>query len=560
MLKRNLLFTAALPLMSLSFATTAMAQEAVQTTPVAAVEDEAEADEEIVVTGSRIKRPGLDTIRPIESVTAEVLDKRAFTNIADALNEVPIFGNGVNPNGGQNAFTVGQNFVDLFDLGTQRTLTLVNGRRFVSTNTPTAFGTVGGLQVDLNSIPVALLSRVEVVPLAGAAVYGSDAIAGTLNVILRDDFEGFEASGQYGLTQRGDGNLYQAQVAFGANFAEGRGNVALAVEYSQQEGLLLNARPRLVNDNFNNVGFGSLRVDRDGDGIADNLVPTNRANPACQASLSTGNPNFPLGPGCPVGSDFNGDGFADTFDRQFANQSVQLFTNFGTVAPTDAPFIPSFGSGSLADGNFYQFNPDGTLGTCTPGVTPGVSSAFFAQGGTCGIDFFDSTSQIRSPVDRIVITGLSHYDLANNVRFFTETTFANSSATELVAQGGFQSIAFGGTSNALTLQTSNPFLTAQARDVLTRNGLTEFQYSRFNNDLVGAGQNSTENFTWRVASGFEGNFDLFGRGFNWDVSAVFGQSDVDTRTFGIIDGRFINALDAVTVNDALLDELISCRF
>ncbi len=483
--------------------------------------DDADTEELITVTGSRIKRAGLDTVRPAITLDKDSLDKRAFTNIADALAEVPAFGAGLNPNGAQNAFTVGQNFVDLFSLGTQRTLVLVDGKRFVSSNVPITFGSAGGLQVDMNSIPVALVDRIEVVPLAGAATYGSDAIAGTVNVILRDDYEGFEASGQYGVAEKGDFQTYQAQVVFGANTADGRGNTSLSVEYNDQQGGLLNKRPFFFTGDPNNVNFGNL--DLNGDGVLD---------------------------------DVDGDGDPDTFRRIFFDQTVQLFGPGGSVSPGTLT-IPSIGLGSLADGNFYEFNPDGTLGTCVPGVSPGASSLFFAQGGTCGIDFFDSVAQIRSPLERIVISSTSHYDLTPDIRFNLQSTFANSNANELVNQGGFQTFAFGGSSAALTFNTNNPFLTSQARGILEGNGLTSFGLNRFNNDIVNSGENSTENFTWRLAGGFEGDFEMADRNFNWAIDAVFGQADVETRQFGIVDGRFFNAIDAVLVDDALLQQIVN---
>ncbi len=503
--------------MALGLGAPAFAQ---QTTDQAA-DDAVDSEELITVTGSRIKRAGLDTVRPAITIDTESLDKRAFTNIADALNEVPAFGNGITPDGGQNAFTVGQNFVNLFNLGTQRTLVLVDGKRFVSSNVPVTFGSAGGLQVDLNSVPVALIDRIEVVPLAGAATYGSDAIAGTVNVILRDDYEGFEASGQYGVAEKGDFQTYQAQVVFGANTPDGRGNTTLSVEYADQQGGLLNKRDRFFANDPNLVNFGSL--DLNGDGVLD---------------------------------DVDGDGDPDTFRRVFFDQTVQLFGPGGSVSPGTLT-IPSIGLGTLADGNFYQFNPDSTLSTCTPGTSPGRSSLFFAQGGSCGIDFFDSVAQIRSPLERIVISSTSHYDLTPGIRFNLQTTFANAKANELVNQGGFQTFAFGGTSGALTFNTDNPFLSSQARGILEGNGLTSFGLNRFNNDIVNSGANSTENFTWRLAGGFEGDFEAAGRNFNWSIDAVFGESDVETRQFGIVDGRFLNAIDAVLVDDALLQQLVT---
>ena len=504
--------------MALSLGGAAFAQE---TTDQAADDDTGKTEELITVTGSRIKRAGIDTVRPAISVDTEEFDKRAFTNIADALNEIPAFGNGITPDGAQNTFTVGQNYVDLFDLGTQRTLTLVDGRRFVSSNVPVTFGSSGGLQVDLNSIPVAMIDRVEVVPLAGAAIYGSDAIAGTLNVILRDDYEGFEMGGQFGLTEKADFPTYQAQAVFGANTPDGRGNTTFSVEYNEQKGGLLSKRPRFFTGDPNLVNFGTQ--DLNGDGQPD---------------------------------DIDGDGDADTFRRVFFDQNVQLFGPGGSVSPS--PFtIPSIGLGSLADGNFYQFNPDGTLSSCVPGESPGASSLFFSQGGTCGIDFFDSVAQIRSPLQRVVMSSNSHYDILPNVRAVVQTTYANSRATELVNQGGFQTFAFGGESGALRFTTDNPFLTSQARGILEGNGLSSFWVNRFNNDIVNSGANSTENHTWRLVTALEGDFEAAGRNFGWDVSAVFGSSDVETRRFGIVDGRFFNAIDAVRVDDALLQGIVN---
>ncbi len=477
--------------------------------------------ERISVTGSRITRADLDAIRPSIDVGEELFEKRAFVNIADALNEVPVFGAAVDPNGTQNAFAVGQNFVNLFDLGTQRTLTLVNGRRFVSSNVPTVFGEDGGLQVDLNAIPVALLEKVEIVPLAGAAVYGSDAIAGVVNVVLKDDYEGFELSTQVGTTDKGDGNTRQFQVVAGTNFADDKGNVTFSAEFSRQDGLLQGERPRYTDNNPGWLTYGGL--DLDGDGEDD---------------------------------DIDGDGLADTFRRVVdGGQRVQLFTGGGAVSLPGSNFIPSLGSGALADGNFYQFNKQGELESCTPGETP-AGSPFFAYGGTCGEDFFDQVEQLRSPVERVVISSTSHYDFNEYVRFQQEFTYANSKAVELVNQGGFQSFPFTGTSGPVTFSVDNPFLTEQARNILVNNGASTFNVNRFNNDLVGNGADSTENHTWRYFGGFAGEFEFAERFFNWDVGVVFGSSDVETQTTGIVDGRFFNAIDAVRLDADSLDPVL----
>ncbi|MFT3723322.1 MAG: TonB-dependent receptor [Hyphomonadaceae bacterium] len=468
----------------------------------------------VVITGSRLSREDVDTVRPGVSVDPEELDKRAFTNLSDALKELPAVGQGIGPTGDQNAFTVGQSYVDLFNLGTQRTLTLVNGRRFVSSNVPSNFSTAGGLQVDYNSLPVALLERIEVVPLAGAAVYGSDAIAGTINVILKDDFEGADFSAQYGEAEAGDLAQWQVQGVIGANFADGRGNVAASVEYNKQDGALVNARPRWTQDDPLVIPFGA-RLDADGDGDADQEY------------------------------------------RIYVNQNLVIAGPYGTVSPA-ALNLPSLGVGRIG-ANFYQFTQTGDLATCTPGATPGASSPLFAMGGTCGFDLVDDTTQIRSPVERINFSSMAHYDITDHIRLFAESTVSSSNATELVNQGGFNLWAFGGTSGALRMNTSNPFLSTQARGVLegALGPNSNFFVNRLDNDLVSGGANKTQNFTWRVASGLEGDFELAGRKFNWEVSSVFGRANIQAQTFGIVDGRLFNALDAVTVDTAYLNSLVS---
>ena len=180
--------------------------------------DENEADdeyiEEIIITGSRIPRAGFDTLMPAIVLDSEFIQERGFTDIASALNEIPAFGvPGNSTQGTQDSFSVGQNFVNFFGLGSQRTLTLVNGRRFVSSNSPSLFvGANAGLQVDLNVIPTSLIDRVETIAVGGAPIYGADAIAGTVNVIMKTDYEGFDVKTSYGASAEGD--LEETEFAF----------------------------------------------------------------------------------------------------------------------------------------------------------------------------------------------------------------------------------------------------------------------------------------------------------------------------------------------------------
>lgn len=471
-----------------------------------AQEEDASADapgsiEEITVTGSRIPRPGVDTFYPAVSVGTEELDDRAFTNVADALNEIPSFGApDATPQGVQNSFSVGQNFVDFLGLGSQRTLTLVNGKRFVSSNSPIVFGEAGGLQVDFNVIPLALVERIEVIGVGGAPIYGSDAIAGTINVVLKDRFEGFELGYRFGPTEHGDADFYHASLVAGANFSDDRGNITFSAETFEQDSLRMKARPF----------------------YADN-----------EPFFSTDTVNT-----------------SEDIVRIFRDQRINILTFGGLVSENSCPpfpdlfancTIPSFGIGALpVDGNFYMFDTNSDLVPYTPGsVSPG--SFFFALGGS-GEDFFDLVEQAQSPLKRDVFTASMNYDIVEDVRFYSSLLYANTQSTELVSQGGFQTFAFGGTSQALVLPTDHPFLSQQAQDVFAANGMTEFALHRFNNDIIDS-SSFREQHLWRYVAGIEGDFEFADRNWNWEAYAVRGESDGSTLGEGIIDARFLNAIE-----------------
>ena len=180
--------------------------------------------EEIVVTGSRIPRRDFNSTSPVTTIDRLELKLAGITNVEDTLDTLPQ----VVP-GGNRSDILGNRTatVNLRGLGEQRSLVLLNGRRFISSD---SFGAV-----DLNNIPSALVERIEVVSGGASAVYGSDALTGAINFILRDDFEGIELSTQYDVTERGDGEAYDINLAGGLRFGNGRGYLSGFINYHDRQ-------------------------------------------------------------------------------------------------------------------------------------------------------------------------------------------------------------------------------------------------------------------------------------------------------------------------------------
>lgn len=188
--------------------------------------DGSEVTNSIIVTGSRIARPDLESASPVTVVGAEQIALTGTQTIETLLNDLPqvIPGNTrvSNNAGGENFSTL-----DLRGLGPQRTLILLNGERLPPSS---ATGVV-----DISQIPVGLIQRVDVVTGGTSAVYGSDAIGGVVNFILREDFEGVEFTGQTGISESGAGFNYNVSGTIGANFADGRGNMTVYGSFFERE-------------------------------------------------------------------------------------------------------------------------------------------------------------------------------------------------------------------------------------------------------------------------------------------------------------------------------------
>ncbi|HWJ70322.1 MAG TPA: TonB-dependent receptor [Sphingobium sp.] len=214
-------------------------------------------DRAIVITGSRIVRTGAQEPTPVTIVQVEDLVKAAPTNIPDALNQLPQFQGSRSAAGGTGDNTLSNantprsgNYLNLRNVGSQRMLVLLDGRRVP----PTSFEGI----VDTNVIPQSLVRQVDVVTAGASAVYGADAVSGVVNFVLDKRFEGLKASVQSGITEYGDNFNWRASIAGGTSFAGGRGHIVASYDYYASDGIpRKNMRPDLMDPVYFQTGTGT---------------------------------------------------------------------------------------------------------------------------------------------------------------------------------------------------------------------------------------------------------------------------------------------------------------
>jgi iron complex outermembrane receptor protein len=197
---------------------------------------ETQAESEIVVTASRTAQNGLDAPTPTQIVDSVVIDRQGSETIMDVLNQYPAFKASRSPNGNAtNLSSPGQATADLRGLGGQRTLVLVNGSRVVpfapsaNQNVPTT--------TDLNLMPTIMIDRIDVVTGGASALYGSDAVSGVVNLMMKTKYTGVDARVQTGISEQGDDQRFRAGFVAGTDFDDGRGNLVLSVDYSDVKGV-----------------------------------------------------------------------------------------------------------------------------------------------------------------------------------------------------------------------------------------------------------------------------------------------------------------------------------
>jgi len=218
-----------------------------QTAPATSDAQPAEG-EEVVVTGSRLKLdPNATEPLPVSSVTADQLRAAGATDVTATLRQIPalISSGTVADSLERGGGGTGQATLNLRQLGSNRTLVLVDGQRHVS-------GVAGAQTVDVSTIPSGLIERVDVLTGGASAIYGADAVTGVVNYVLKRDFKGLTVDAQAGVSDRGDGATYRIDAAYGLNFAGGRGNITIAGGYTNENEVLLGDRDFTANNGRGN--------------------------------------------------------------------------------------------------------------------------------------------------------------------------------------------------------------------------------------------------------------------------------------------------------------------
>ncbi len=515
-------------------------------------QEAAEPDEEsrIIVTGSRIARdPNIGAPAPIVSIDADALTKAGTPDVVDVLRDIPALSTSTTAEGsidGVFSEAVGQSILNLRGLGSNRTLVLVNGRRHVS-------GVAGEQAVDINSIPTALIERVETLTGGASSLYGADAVTGVVNFVLKDDFEGLQGNVQSGISSEGDSFRINADLTWGMNFADGRGNITVSGEYARGDELQFGER-NFSRDNgiFDDQGNPALRFQAGDIGGADtpnfngsapgSLIPTegfgftptaaeqaliDRATNATTRFIAT-DPRFSLSSaggviapgdiGLSDGPDINGNGIADCLESAVGFNST---------------FNP--GAFGLA-GGCAVINDDGSLSVYEDGLVTGT----FNQFGGDGIpNNFDVNSLIPE-TERWSINANLTYEFSADAEFFFEGKFVSNSAEFQAQPNTFYDL--------LTIRADNPFITGDLQEFVAPlffgDGVEEGLYITRDPADLGANRNRNEFETYRFVAGLRGDITDH---FSYEFAGNYGnftQTTLDRNR--VITDRFFAAIDVVS--------------
>jgi len=353
--------------------------------------------ERVEVTGSRILREGAIAPAPVTVISGDQLVNSGAVNIGEALNNLPALGNTYSmANSGRFIGTAGLNILDLRNMGTDRTLVLVNGKRHVSSS-------AGSQSVDTNTIPSVWIERVEIITGGASAVYGADAVTGVVNFILKDNIEGLDVSLTRGFADLNSYNNKKATFSYGSNFNDDRGNAAFAIEYSGQDSLNALDHPwtstsfsslpnqAQTDENKNSADFpddiltpnaGYYAINDSGVyALEDPTKLINSFNPDSSArDLYIGNNADPYS--C-ANCDFFNLGQFEEIQPEFERYNVNFKVNYDVTDDLnvyfDAKYVNSQGE-SIGQPAFFFFDSDNSIKLDNPYLDPSIKARMQEEG------------------------------------------------------------------------------------------------------------------------------------------------------------------------------------
>ena len=439
--------------------------------------------ETVVVTGTRIPRPEFDLPSPTMTVGSEQIQSSGTLDLGDYLKRIPALvgslgnfqtnGYGT-PAANDGSSLGGLNLLDLRNLGYVRTLVLIDGHRTVSEST-------GSSAVDINSIPLTLIDRIEVATGGASAIYGADGVSGVVNFILKHNLEGIQTRVQAGTSEDGGGSNFLTAVSVGHNFDNDKGNVTATFEGTYSDHLFFTQR------RFTRVGGIQFFV----------------SNPA---NLDGSNPNLPAN--------------IPTADAQFE-----------LSAPTGAIYTDFFTR------NFFTDDTPDFLGNGQAYV-PGVNIGNASRIGSSGMPYANDLQGDFQPLNRRQIAQVdANYEFSRWLNVSAEFRYAHVD-TKSASTAPFDDFT--------VILPDNAFLPANVANAITA-GATGFgvlaeDYLQIRN------KERVDRNTYRLV--LEGKGDLpspdFLDQFKWDLSYVYGQTDInDVNVGNRVTDRFFAALDSV---------------
>jgi outer membrane receptor protein involved in Fe transport len=487
----------------------------------------------IVVTGSRIARPELESASPVTTLSSDVLTESGNTSAGDVIQYIPaLFSSTSSDLSATRGTLLGGTSLNLRGLGSVRTLVLVNGRRHIA-------GSSGTAVVDVDTIPTVLIDRVDVLTGGASSVYGSDAVSGVVNYILKRDFEGLTLNAQAGISERGDAGDYSLSGAYGINFADGRGNITIAAQYNKSSSISYGDRSYLrggqrLDDDSNpdlRIQQGELTPELIAAGaiVGDRILSyadeapaalVTRARAAAARAFLPGRTfsiSSPLGL---VGFDADGDFVADDpgtdFDGNGVNDCDQTY-NFA---------FTGFGCYVTENGRVRPFQD---------GLIAGFANSF----GGDGIPAFLDSEEIVPGVEQFNINLNLNYELSAAFKPFIESKFSRTNASAVNNVNSFN--------DTIPIRLDNPFIPAELLSAILSSpdydpATSQIILSRDNTDF-GSNRSDVRRDTYRIVGGISG--DLGGT-WSYEASLNYGRTEERFTTVNRrLEDRFYAAVDAV---------------